>query len=435
MLKRSTTALVGFILATIALAVLPAQTPGRAATTEEEERESSAQAFAGRLVREGQEIFRFDTLGSEGFFSDALRLHEALNGVPPATALAVGLKVDSLALPRELRRAIQEGAVDLDDPANTVALLSLDAVVGISADVEDGAVTRMGITCALCHSVVDDSVTTGVGKRLDGWANRDLDVGTILSLSPDLTPLADLLGVDVDTVLAVLTSWGAGKFDAHLNLDGRAFQPDGSSAAVLIPPAFGLAGVNLHTYTGWGSVAYWNAFVGNLEMNGSGTFYDPRLNDAQKFPIAAANGFGDRRANPDLITSKLPALHLYQLALAAPAPPKGSYDAAAAARGEALFSGKADCVRCHVPPLYTEPGWALHEPGEIGIDDFQASRSPDERYRTTPLAGLWTHTSGGFYHDGRFQTLAEVIDHYDLLFTLSLEESEKLDLAEFLESI
>lgn len=395
----------------------------------------SARSNGRRLIAEGRRIFRHDTMGSEGFFGNTLRLHEALNEVSPATALAVGLKVDVAALPRRLRRAIANGSVDLDDPTNTVALLSLDAVVGVTAKVEDGVVTNVGITCALCHSVVDDSLAPGIGNRLDGWANRDLDVGTVISLAPHLKPLADLLGVNVRTVRKVLRSWGPGRFDAHLNLDGRAFRPDGDTAAVLIPPAFGLAGVNLHTYTGWGSVAYWNTFVANLEMGGSGTLYDPRLNDSKKFPIAAANGFGNLRNSPDLVTAKLPALHLYQLALPAPSPPPGSFDRQAAARGGALFRGKADCARCHVPPLFTEPGWALHTPEEMGIDDFQASRSPDERYRTTPLKGLWSHAKGGFYHDGRFETLMQVVDHYDLTFRLSLEEAEKADLAEYLKSL
>ena len=249
---------------------------------------------------------------------------------------------------------------------------------------------------------------------LDGWAERDLDVGAIIALAPDLSPFSKLLGVSQDDVRKVLRGWGPGKFDAELLLDGKTTIPaTGRSAATLIPPAFGLAGVNLHTWTGWGSVTHWNAFVANLEMQGKGTFYDPRLDDAAKFPIAAANRFGHVRNTPDLITAKLPALHFYQLALPAPRPPAGSFDAAAATRGEALFNGKAQCATCHVPPLFTEPGWNMHTPAEIGIDDFQAKRSPDERYRTAPLKGLWTHQKGGFYHDGRFATLPEVVEHYN----------------------
>jgi hypothetical protein len=213
--------------------------------------------------------------------------------------------------------------------------------------------------------------------------------------------LVDLLGlapptIDAPAVRSVLQSWGPGKFDAALLLDGKAFRPDGKSAATLLPPAFGLAGVNLHTWTGWGSVTHWNGFVANLEMQGRGTFYDPRLNDAVKFPIAAMTGAGDVRREPDLVTAKLAPLQVYQLALPAPQAPRGSFNAAAAERGQALFEGKADCARCHVPPLYTEPGWNMHTPEEIGIDSFQADRSPDERYRTAPLKGLWTHSKGGF---------------------------------------
>ncbi len=397
------------------------------------------------LFDQGREIFRYDTFGDEAFWGDALQLHQAIQGeafggvgpgVSPATALAVGLKVDVDALPQPLLNRLRRGQVDLNDPAVTLALLKLNSVVGVTGFFnEDGSLKSVGIQCALCHSTVDDSFAPGIGHRLDGWANRDLNVGAIIALSPDLTPFTTLLGVDDETVRFVLNSWGPGKFDAELILDGKAFRPDGESAATLLPPAFGLAGVNLHTWTGWGSVTHWNAFVANLEMQGQGTFYDPRLNDPDKFPIAAANGFGDVRSSPDLITPKLAALHFYQLSIPAPEPPKGSFDPEAAARGEELFNGKADCARCHVPPLYTEPGWNMHTAEEIGIDDFQAMRSPDERYRTAPLKGLWTHTEPGFYHDGRFATLHEVIDHYNGFFGLGLEEQEILDLIEFLKSL
>jgi cytochrome c peroxidase len=218
-------------------------------------------------------------------------------------------------------------------------------------------------------------------------------------------------------------------------MDGQGFRPDGKTAGVLIPPAFGLAGVNLHTYTGWGSVPYWNAFVANLEMHGKGTFFDPRLDDATKFPIAAKNGFGHVSNPDDQITAKLAPLQVYQLAIAAPAPPKGSFDAAAAARGKALFDGKAQCSTCHVPPLMTEPGWNMHTASDVCIDDFQASRSPDDRYRTTPLNGLWTHTKGGFYHDGRFATLLDVVDHYNSCKSLGLSPGDETDLVEYLKSL
>jgi mono/diheme cytochrome c family protein len=393
---------------------------------------------------EGRETFRFDTFGSESFWGDRLRLHEAIagaanggvgDGVSPAAALGVGLKVDSDRLPEALQQRLRRGEVDLEDPATTVALLRLGAVVGVEGRFDGERLTSMGITCALCHSTVDDALAPGVGRRLDGWANRDLDVGTIVSLAPDLSPFTDLLGVDDATVRTVLRSWGPGKFDAELVLDGKAFRPDGTSAATLLPPAYGLAGVNLHTWTGWGSVTHWNALVAVLEMHGQGTFYDPRLNDAAKFPIAAREGFGNVRSSPDLVTPKLAALHLYQLALPAPAPPAGSFDEAAAARGRQLFEGKAQCATCHVPPLYTEPGWNLHTPDEIGIDAFQADRSPDGRYRTAPLKGLWAHQKGGFYHDGRFATLGDVVDHYDAHFGLGLTPDEKTALAEFLKSL
>jgi hypothetical protein len=237
-------------------------------------------------------------------------------------------------------------------------------------------------------------------------------------------------------VRQVLNSWGPGKFDAELLLDGKAFAPGGGSGATLIPPAFGLAGVNAHTWTGnWGTVSYWNAFVATIEMGGKGTFFDPRLNDPVQFPVAAAAGFGNIRNDPDRVTSKLPALHLYQLSLPAPPPPPGSFDPAAAARGKALFTGKARCAGCHVPPIFTEPGWNLHAASDIGIDDFQSNRSPDKRYRTSPLNGLWTHQKGGFYHDGRFATLRDVVDHYDGFFGLTLDGGEKSDLVEYLKSL
>jgi hypothetical protein len=386
-------------------------------------------------LQRGRQRFRYDPFGSNLFFSEVLRLNRVLEQVSPRQALTLGVKVDAEVLPRSVRQALRRGLVDLDDPAVTRTLFEHYAVVGVVAQVDGDRLEHLGITCAFCHSTVDDSLAPGVGRRLDGWANRDLDVGAILALAPNLQPLADLLGVDVATVRTVLQGWGPGKFDAHLNLDGKALRPDGGVAAVLIPPAFGLAGVNLHTYEGWGSVAYWNAFVANHEMGGLGTFFDPRLADQDRFPLAAATGLDNVRDEPDLITPHLADLHLYQLAIPAPPPPEGSFDAEAAARGEALFSSKADCARCHVPPLYTEPGWNLHTPDEIGIDAFQAERGPTGRYRTTPLKGLWTHTEGGYYHDGRFATLLQVIDHYDQHFDLELDESEKSDLVQFLRSL
>lgn len=416
-------------------ATAPAQAPGDAAV--------NAQAAA--LVSQGRDTFRFDTFGDQQFWGDRLRLHRAIEGarlggvgpgVSPKTALAVGLKVDSDALPRSVKQALRQGKVNLNDPAVTVALLKLNAVVGVKGLFNTGGQLRsVGIECALCHSTVDNSFAGGIGHRLDGWANRDLNVGAVVSLSPNLTPVAKALNTNVKTVKTVLASWGPGKFDAELFLDGKAFQPNGRSAATLIPPAFGLAGVNLHTYTGWGSVTYWNAFVANLEMHGQGTFFDPRLNNSKQFPLAVKNHLFDVRNEPDLITSKLAALHVYQLTLRAPPPPAGSFNAAAAERGDRLFSGKAECSRCHVEPLFTEPGWNLHKGSEIGIDNFQADRSPTHRYRTTPLKGLWTHQKGGFFHDGRFATLDDVVKHYDKTFDLGLTPAEESDLVQYLLSL
>jgi len=392
----------------------------------------------------GRQTFRFDTFGDEAYWGDTLGLHKAIEGaklggvgpgVSPATALSVGLKVDVDALPESLILALKLGRVNLNDPATTVALLKLNAVVGVTATGKGPGLDTIGIQCAFCHSTVDDSLAPGIGHRLDGWANRDLNVGAIVALAPNLQPVANLLGTDQATVRAVLNSWGPGHFDAELFMDGKAFRPDGKTAATLIPPAFGLDGVNLHTWTGWGSLTYWNAFVANLEMHGKGTFFDPRLNDATTFPIAAANQFGNVRNEPDLITPKLADLHFYQLALPVPKPPAGSFDLLAAERGKEVFNGQGKCAGCHVPPLFTEPGWNMHTGEELGIDDFQADRSPDKRYRTSPLRGLFSHSKGGFYHDGRFATLADVVEHYDSTFALGLSGQQKKDLVQYLKSL
>jgi hypothetical protein len=391
---------------------------------------------AVELVERGRTVFRDDTFGNEAFWGGTLRLHEGIATVSPRTALAVGLKVDATALPRQLRRGIERGDVDLDSPATTLALLKLDAVVGVTGffDRQDH-LESVGIQCALCHSTVDDSFAPGIGRRLDGWANRDLNVGAIINLSPDLSPLASLLGLPEGDVRDVLLDWGPGKFDASLLLDGKARRDDGQTGAVLIPPAFGLAGVNLHTWTGWGGISHWNALVANVEMGGQGTFIDARLNDAGQFPVAAANGLGEIRRTPDRVTSRLPALQLFQLSIPVPNPPPGSFDALSAQQGAGVFRTKAKCATCHVPPLFTEPGWNLHTAEEMKIDDFQSSRSPALGYRTSPLKGLWTHQKGGFYHDGRFADLDAVVDHYDTEFELDLSSSEKHDLVEYLKSL
>ena len=403
---------------------------------------------AKTLLEKGRAIFRFETFGDEAWWTDTIQLHKAIAGerhggigagVSPATALAVGLKVDIDAIPRNIQQHIRLGKVDLGDPALTLTLLELDAVVGVKATLGDdrNGIRKLGVTCALCHSTVDDSFAPGIGHRLDGWPNRDLNVGLIVSLSPNLQPIADLLQTDVPTVKTVLNSWGPGRYDAWLDKDGKAFRPDGGQAGTLIPPAFGLAGVNLHTWTGSGSVPYWNAYVAATQMRGTDvTFFDPRLSDPVQYPVAARSGSWDTRgSDPANASAKLDALHFYQLSIPAPTPPAGSFDAAAAERGKALFVGKAQCAGCHVPPSLTEPGYAIHKPEEVGVDSFQADRSPTHGYRTAPLAGLWAHQKGGFYHDGRFATLGDVINHYDRLFGLSLSAAEKQNLVHFLLSI
>ena len=398
-----------------------------------------------QMIEEGRKIFRFDTFGDEAFWGDQLQLHKAVAGakfggigpgLSPSKALELGLKVDAEMVPPDVAAGIKAGKVDLNDPANTLALLKANAVVGVTAFTgPDGSVRSMGIQCAICHSTVDDSFSKGIGRRLDGWPNRDLNVGAIVLLAPNKKPLTDLLGVNEQTLTKVLGSWGPGRYDAELDQDGKGFRPDGKPAATVLPAAFGLAGVNLHTYSGWGSVTYWNAYVANTQMHGKGTFFDPRLNDKSKFPVAVKAGLHNVRNTPDLVTPKLAALHYYQLSIPAPKPPAGSFDQAAAGRGEAVFNGAAKCSTCHVPPLFTEPGWSMHTAKEIGIDDFQSDRSPDKRYRTTPLGGLFTRQKGGFYHDGRFPTLQAVVDHYNDHLGLKLTADQKRDLVEYLKSL
>jgi hypothetical protein len=402
--------------------------------------------YSGKMLKEGREIFRYDSFGSEEFWVKT-RLHEAIlgekqggvgPGLPAKTALELGLKTDIGKLPGILVEVLKKGSISLNKPETTLELLKADAVVGVKAvfDKSTKKMTAIGITCALCHSTVDDSFAKGIGRRLDGWPNRDLDVGAIVALSPTLQPFAQLIGVDEATVRKVLKSWGPGRYDAELDLDGKGSRPDGKTAATLLPAAFGLAGVNLHTYTGWGSVTYWNAYVANTQMHGKGVFFDPRIKNGDQFPVGSKAKFDDIRNADDRITSKLAALHYYQLSIPAPKPKKGTYDEAAAGRGKMVFEGKAKCARCHVPPLFTEPGWSMHTGEEIGIDNFQASRSPDKKsYRTTPLSGLFVRAKGGFYHDGRFADYRALVDHYDRHFQLGLSEQEKAELIEYLKSI
>jgi cytochrome c5/mono/diheme cytochrome c family protein len=371
-------------------------------------------ASAAPTAFEGREIFRFGTFGDEAFWTDTLRMHEVIEGaqfggvgagVSPATALGVGLKVDVAALPPSLVADLSAGKVDLHSPATTVALLQLDAVVGVRATVDtNGRIVSFGVTCALCHSTVDNSLAPGIGRRQDGWPNRDLQPGMILSLSPALQDQA---------TQGVLTSWGAGKYDARWNHDGK-------SDPVVIPPAYGLAGVNLATYTGEGTVGYWNAYVAVTQMHGRGTFVDAKTGD-------------DVHHAPDLVTSKLPSLLLYQMSLTAPVPPAGSFDTAAARRGAAVFAGPGRCATCHVPPLYSDANRSLHAAAETGMDPLLARRGSTGMYRTTPLRGLWQHPP--YFHDGSAATLEAVVDHYRRVLGLNLDARQRADLAEFLRSL
>ena len=348
-----------------------------------------------------QETFRYDTYGDEALWTDVLRFHEVVETISPEVALGVGLKVDSEALPDGLL-----ASADLTDPATTVELLRLDAVVGVKAEVsDDGRVTSFGITCALCHSDVDDSVVDGVGKRQDGWPARDLDPGLIISLSPFFD--------DKPAERAQLRSWGPGMYDPYWNIDGI-------SDPVVIAPAYGLKDVALETYTGEGPVSYWNAYVAITQMGGQGNFEEPHLGISVQ-------------ADPDLVTPKLPALLEYQETLEPPLPPDGSFDAVAADRGQQLFEGKAECSGCHSGPALTDAATTLHEAHEVGADPLYATRTITRMYRTTPLRALWHHAP--YYHNGAFETLDAVVDHYDLVLNLGLLDDEKSDLVEYLKSL
>ena len=350
----------------------------------------------------GRHIFRHWTFGDEPFWTDALHLNQVVeSAVSPATALAVGLKVDATRLPAGFL-----ASADLTSPATTVELLRRDAVVGIEANVStDRHIMSLGITCALCHSTVDNSVAPGIGRRLDGLPNRDLNVGAIVALSPAL-PAA---------VKAVYNSWGPGKYDAEFNRDGI-------NSPVVLPPALGLKGVALETYTAEGPVSYWNAYVAVTQMHGHGSFSDPALGIAI-------------RQTPDLVTPVLPALRAYQLSLATPPPPAGSFNPEAAARGKALFSGAARCASCHIPSMaFTDVNLGvLHDPSEVGTDPTRASRLKNHKYRTTPLRALWQHPP--YFHDGSAATLADVVAHYNRVFSLGLSAAQQADLVEYLKTL
>ena len=363
-----------------------------------------------QLVALGKEIFRFDTFGDEVYWTDTLRMHEVIStGVSPKTALSVGLKVDADALPEAVKAAIAAGQVNLDDPATTVTLLKLNAVVGVKGTVEtvggQDRLARVGITCALCHSTVDNSFAPGIGKRLDGHANRSLNVGAIVALSPAV-PAA---------TKQILNSWGPGMYDPRINFDNK-------NTPIVIPPAFGLRNVALETFTGEGPVSYWNAYVAVTQMHGQGNFADARL------------GVNLVR-NPDMVTSKLPALAEYQFSLEAPAPPAGSFDAVAAERGRVVFNGQAKCATCHEPSSsFTDVNRGrLHAPSETGMSSAYADRTTQKRYRTTPLRGMWQHPP--YFHDGSAADVSAVIAHYDRTLNLQLSAAQKADLAQYLKSL
>lgn len=352
----------------------------------------------------GREIFRHDDFGSWRFWTDTLRLNEVAAALTPNEALALGLKVDADAIPPAVLQAVLADPTLLDDPATTRALLGLNAVVGIAATVVEDQVTRLGTTCALCHSTVNNSVAPGIGSRLDGWPNRDLEIGTIISVAPGL-PAA---------LAPVYASWPTGFYDPRFNIDGV-------SAPVVLPAAYGLRGVGLETYTGEGPISYWNAYVAVTQMHGHGSFSDPRLGIRIVVP-----------PQEDEVTPKLPALRQYQFSLNAPPPPAGSFDAAAAQRGQVLFKTTATCARCHVGPAFTDHG-NLHEPGETGMDPLYAQRSTTKRYRTTPLRGVWQRAP--YFHDGSAPTLGAVVEHYNAVLSLGLTAAQQADLVEYLKSL
>ena len=373
-----------------------------------------------RRHRDGQAIVRFDTFGDEQLWTDVLRMHEPIATVDPATALAVGLKVDVEALPPQIIAALRAGQVDLTDPAVTTELLRLNAVVGVKGKVnQTGQLTSVGVTCALCHSTVDNSFARGIGKRLDGWANLDLNVGAIVALSPALP----------DALKAEFRTWGPGKYDPrHHAFDGtNLIALNSPSLPIVIPSIYGLKGVGFETFTADGPISYWNSYVGVGQMGGHGSFSDPRL------------GLFITQT-PDLVTPKLEALLNYQLSLRVPDPPRGSVDKEAAERGKHLFRNQAGCATCHQAPNFTDvlsgPRQTvpfLHDPAEVGMDPRYAARTATGKYRTTPLRGLWQHAP--YFHDGSAPDLLAVVNHYNQLFALNLTAAQKADLVEFLKSL
>ena len=388
---------------------------------------------AQQMIEEGRKIFRFDTFGDEAFWGDQLKLHQAIAGakfggvgagLSPAKALELGLKVDSEMVPAQVASGIKAGTVDLNDPANTLALLKVDAVVGVKAFMEpNGNVRSIGIQCALCHSTVDDSFAPGIGRRLDGWPNRDLNVGAIVALAPNLKPFSDLLGVDTATVKKVLTSWGPGRYDAELDKDGKGVRSEwrerldrvtrGVRAGRCEPPhVFGMG---------------LRAVLERLRRQHADARERHVLRSAPEeqgqFPVAAKHGFDNVRNTPDLITPKLAALHFYQLSIPAPEPPAGSFDRGRRPLEERRSSWvqrsarPATCRRCSS----NRAGRCIPRKRSASTISSRA-RSPEQMYRTTPLRGLFTREKGGFYHDGRFKTLDQVVEHYQKVLSVALND-------------
>jgi mono/diheme cytochrome c family protein len=394
-------ALIAVVLTSVALL------PGRGTTQAAPEatgstavaKSQTTEKPSAALIAEGQRVFRFDTFGDEKLWTDTLRLHEVVEkNVDPTTALKVGLKVDADVLPPGTLKK-----VDLKSPATTVALLKMNAVVGLQATVDaNNRITRLGVTCALCHSTVDDSVMPGIGRRKDGWPNRDLNVGAIIALSPALP--ADKK--------AVYASWGPGKYDPRYNQDGK-------NTPLVLPPAYGLAQVKNETYTAEGPISYWNAYVAVTQMGGQGNFTDSRLGI-------------DVKHSPDMVSSKLPALRAYQHSLPAPPPPAGSFDAPIAQRGRVLF--ERSCASCHVGGSGTDNNsGTLHPPADTGVDGAYAARTANKAYRTTPLRALWQHPP--YFHDGSAATLADVVAHYNRVRKLGLTPEQQRELIEYLKSL
>ena len=454
-----------------------------------------------QVVAAGQQTFRYDTFGDETFWTDVLKMNQVIeSAVDPLTAASVGLKIDAAALPAEVVAGVAGGTIPLDDPQTTLALLSLNAVVGVKGQVSKGPdgrlrLDRVGITCALCHSTVsrDLQVTAPgqagarinlagiVGNRLDGWPNRDLQPGTIISLSPALTPGQK----------AAYASWaksyGPGFYDPRFNANtdpgtNPALNPDidanikaylaAGGRPVVIPPAFGLVGLTKSIFTGdgdtahepAGAVSYWNRYVGVVQMHGHGRFFDERLLINGK-PLTVDHRVG----GDDLITAVLPQLEAYQWSIAAPTlgldgtkwGVTPDLSPQAVARGKALFEGQARCASCHTGPSFTDVNtYGLHPASDgVALDTNYIRFSATRQWRTTPLKGIWMHPP--YLHDGSGalnrttgkcmdgsdigtlasatdrvrQDLACVVNRYSTRLNLGLTDAQRVDLVEYLKSL